>query len=1009
MYNIIKNKNHIDAFKADEIFTIFESNKQQQSNLTCDIYNLHKYIAQDNEMVRINKSSRNFIIFNQTKDGLKTKDSFYLPKLIMLDIDFKNSEERQKNLMKDMGCGDFETALDELYTRLRNDSSTLYLDRSKSNMGVKAFFRIISNYYVKNYANFEPKENSPEPSVLMEQNFKILKEYLKDNIGINEHSNSYIDEVGGRIQQGCYSSWGHYYYANPNASIIQYNFVNEIIEKKIISKYNFLKKGNTDFIEVREQNDTWVEQFQKEYKLAYNNVIEGDKSLKSKLDTYNNILSPKLKHYDSSLIVFFSLKVSSEQTRYFFYSLFKLLYKGGSIDLKSFQSFNYFIDNTFRKVKDAKPLSDIFPEIQFNTPIVDSDDITDFFGNKYNQVIKFGLKSNYISEVANQIIDIYDKNNFIVITADAGTGKTTFNIDYITDKLIKKEINRAVMVIPKNSLLEQQNYILEHIESKVSKFGIKVFKNYGKDNYKDEMGDGIILSSTPKLNRIKSADILFIDEIQNLVNYSSEIYSKYDKSKFGKIILFSATPEKYLIFEKDYYYVKLLNVNSKKPILNKIISNQHNRVIKDLINKDRKQYIFFNNIEESKIKFNKKNFDIDFQFINSFDKDTIENVNVIKNQELLNNHVVCTSFMTDGINFNNEEWDDIIIVENGTLSPDEIYQISKRFRKIDNINVYLISKPRKFKITDTEELYKYFCKFNNYDWYHSKLKLGYEQEKQMIQGYEITFDDNWFVNYNKGGKVYKRFNPDSLKKWIFDKRFLNFYNNVQEIQSMSLKYYFSLTTEFKLSDSEDIKFNRNTELNDLFIKHKLNLIEELKFNNMSFDKINLNNGQDEHIIKNNPSYFIKLFERYEEIIKYNGDTDKAILQSNHYTRYIKNIKYKYIGGFKDKIGLDDEGKYIWDKQELFYNISLSVKQSHKNYNFVTIEDVFNLFNNDKKLLNKFLDRLDIKSLIVKQPKFGQDVILTERAIVDFMSNIIRHFEQKRIIRNKTKYTIYLLN
>ena len=70
--------------------------------------------------------------------------------------------------------------------------------------------------------------------------------------------------------------------------------------------------------------------------------------------------------------------------------------------------------------------------------------------------------------------------------------------------------------------------------------------------------------------------------------------------------------------------------------------------------------------------------------------------------------------------------------------------------------------------------------------------------------------------------------------------------------------------------------------------------------------------------------------------------------------------------------------------------------------------MFNLFNNDKKLLNQFLDRLDIKSLIVKQPEFGQEIILTERAIVDFMSYIIRHFEKKRIIINKNRYTAYLL-
>jgi hypothetical protein len=239
--------------------------------------------------------------------------------------------------------------------------------------------------------------------------------------------------------------------------------------------------------------------------------------------------------------------------------------------------------------------------------------------------------------------------------------------------------------------------------------------------------DGFIFCSTPNMVKIKDIDILMIDEVQNLVKYAAKILANLPI--VDKLILISATPELYLIGEKDYYYLRLNRKNKVKKTINKYYSRQHHKLLREFIDPNKNQLIFYNNKEESKKIFTKESFGIDFTFINSDSREDVKIKKAINDEMLPNGHMVCTSFISDGLNFKNLQWDDIIIVGQDSLMVDEIYQLSNRFRNVQDLNINYISVPRPSKLNAVIDYDKF-----KYQW---GLKASWEQIEHAKKKYSI--------------------------------------------------------------------------------------------------------------------------------------------------------------------------------------------------------------------------------------------------------------------------------
>ena len=141
-------------------------------------------------------------------------------------------------------------------------------------------------------------------------------------------------------------------------------------------------------------------------------------------------------------------------------------------------------------------------------------------------------------------------------------------------------------------------------------------------------------------------DLLILDEIQNFVKYSTQIESNINKNI--KQIWTSATPEQYLIFEENYYYVNCFKEIYHKKVLNLIISYDHKQDLIDLIDINRKQLIFLNNKQLSK-NWAENIPSINFTYLNTNEKMNEDCVEIIKNEEITSGitHLFCTSFISD--------------------------------------------------------------------------------------------------------------------------------------------------------------------------------------------------------------------------------------------------------------------------------------------------------------------------------------------------------------------------
>jgi hypothetical protein len=971
---VISNAQTINTFRFEQEFQIFNNFQNIKSNRTIGIKDLHKHIIQTNVK---DKNKRKFIIINPTKNNLKTKESALLPHSIMLDIDLKTDKAKQL-FIKDMGCTTIKEAMKEAIKRLRNDSCVFYCDLSSSNKGIKAFISILSDYYLKNYIDYQPTKENLTASFIMRENFKVMCNHI-EKMGFKFYNNDkidYIDNCGNRLVQGCYTSNGNCFYVNPNASILYYDLnINELTDKQNIKFENITKS------EAQQLNNEYCEGF-------FNRLTKllSDPNTPDSMGTkIINELGLIFTHYNATAL--HSIKHTDIKYQKQFYKILLKVYEGQSIPLNDFETFHNFISNI------NMDYVVLLKTILKNVNSIALEDLNhDFFFNKYDTILNF---EKWISERKDELFKIFDDNTKVVLKAEAGYGKTTLLVEYIIKSFEK--LQRIALIIPKNSLLEQQLFIIQNKYPT-----IKIIKNYGKGNKYNASTFNptdkvLILSSTPKINNLTDIQLFIIDEIQNLVKYSTEIKSITINNI--KTILVSATPEMFLIGESNFFYVNMLCTNYKKKILNVIVSRNQSKTLTELIKPNRKQLIFYNNIEDSKNLINNIS-GITFYYVNALVKDNPDIKELLTIQLLKYKHYICTSYLSDGINFNNIDWDDLIIIENGTLGPEEIYQLCNRFRKCDTVNNYLIAIPRTKVLNDklNYDVLKDVSNLNDktifYKSIEDKLNVNVYKNEQTA----LTENKHFIKIYNQ-----YYFNPDSVKLDLYNNVFFNNYKIYQDVFENSLNYYFNNYKCFKLQ--EGFKFTKNEYLEKFFKKYFEKIVELLTILD-TFNYIkNIDNlkGIEKEVIEmvnDNKDYFKRIVNRVNELKNLRDDViiisddeikEKSCLASNQYHKYIKNIKKRKLGNIKDFNKVDNLDELTLKRHFLLYHI---IVNSNLVSNYIGRKETIEYFYLSE-LVEYFINNKDKYDLFINENN-EHEFLLNVDSLGKFINPINKFFGRTKI-------------
>jgi hypothetical protein len=1045
-------KTIISTFEDDMFrFSIFDSKQHEYTakNMV-HISDLHQFMVEH----KVNKNDRRFIVFNPYANGRKTKINALLPNKIMVDVDVKTPFQ-QSLLMKDLGVDNISDALSKLLKLFQDDPCCLYVDMSSSGMGIKAVYTIISDAYIKQYPdfmsvtqaqthyaakgiNYDQNDSLMVLHMFMDTNYKVMLTYLKNKFNLNAVDKGYIDPAGAKLTQGTYSSWGKEILIKTEPHIIYYKLSESRMIKFAKSYQPINKLPDT---ELTKSNNDYLDKL----KIYMNGLLTSGNN--DDLLLYNihaAKLSDLMEHYNYPILL--SINWVTPVNQLFFYNILKGFYLGNSIMLNTFNDFQLFIS---KLNGDGIELKNLIPIYLFDK----KDKNKNLFENTYDEIIYY---KNYISEKTTEIENILQQHDRVVLEADAGAGKTNFYMDYAINKYLKGEIRKVVIVIPKNSLLDQQ---YEIISTKYN--NVNIIKNYKSAKIENDE-TGLFLSSTPAVAKIKNIDLLIVDEVQNLVNYSEKIKSNMPIVK--KTILVSATPEKYLIYEEDYFYLKLIKEKKDRQILTIKHYSDRNTIFQSLIDPNRKQFIYYLNIDESKKLFTPENFSgITFIFANSKDQDEPAVKNIVQNQFLGGNHVVTTSYLTDGINFNNMSWDDIIIFEDALLTPEEKYQISQRFRHlIGKVNIILLALPRfinkdyklKYdwtknmnhfntkllkginaqKILNTERYVKNVmsvkCKRENKNINNiipkSDILISYlktiketEQWSDVFSERENTHTANLFDMSDSDGIVenVKKYIPltktkhqildektntyslniDNIKKEAYDDYFLTHYKNNKKVFYNTLDYYFKVNVVWS-TDKEDTNIVKDTTFADVFNLYATELSKAwVQLNNDGFisNVENIPNITPEHLtlIKLNKGYFNTLSGKGNVILQLDGDVLKTTLQSNLYEKYINGLKDKKLGLELNVDNLLINGDKInWEKQEKVTDV---VKKSNILKNKQT-KDSFLLYFSVKDLLKYLSANKNIYDSLLDvngDPLFSLD----EKSCKEYIMKINRHFKIKSIL------------
>lgn len=1036
MYYEKSNNNELNIKFREEKTLQFYKKKEIQAGVRIPLDKLDKYLIQP---INIDKQNRNYIIINPTDPRynsieqeyyfLKEKKYFLFPDSFLLDIDLK-TDRQQELFIKDMQVDTLEEGINKCISLIKNDDCCLYLDSSVSDKGIKAIFCIdiidCDNYkkFIK-YNIEEPSANELK-SIIMRIYSNIIKEYLsKYNINVYSNDDNYFDPHSNNIAEGTYSSLGNNFHYNKNFVPIVAQ-IKEDIEKEItidnINDYIInnneqkkeiiysIKNGSVNSItdEQSKKNiidnninfEKFFEKFKKIYRNANNNV-------KNEID---NNLKNIFCHYNFSLLII--TKNLNTANRKNIYKFWKNYYDSNSVDISSYNNFNIYLNKIIKnKVKVCK-INTYLKNIIPTALIVNQNNKTkDFFKKQYNQIINF---DNYITEQKNIIFNSLDSHFYNVLKSDAGTGKSTLLMQYIKEKF--KTLNRIVVCIPKNELLNQQ--IMKYREF-FKNDNIIFYQNYEKGNYyrpdKYQLYDKVLIfSSTPKLHLVKDAQLIVIDEMQNLTKFSKEIPCFFNRNI--KTIFISATPEIYLINKTNYHYLYLNRTTKTKNVIHVKETNNLIKMLGNYLNRERNQLIFYN--DKSKFKKICEVYpDYKFTPLNADYKKTIEVINVIQQEQLLNTHYVATSLISDGINFNNTDDWDIIIIDNGTINIDEIYQLSCRFRLITP-SLYILTsyKKRNTDINIDYTIFNDLDKFKKTTDYLNKLKQFYTDKNNTNT---LTYSNQLFFRDGE-----ENVNGEMFKLFVWKKYFFELYKKYAHIYYDALSYYFDLDylglEIFDKDENEDDNFDKIGFVNEhfAFIIDKIDDYYRLNKKDITLDKFLSNirnkykvyifNNEERNYINNNIDFISKVYNNFKEVEKYGLNLTKEQLiqkcmnDDNTFKCWFNRAKYKKLGGL-ELIEISDNDKDLYNTQFILYEKMKELSLTYKDYRYINSDLIIEYYSKHPEEYKKLFCVTTGKWLFNMQ--YDVDY-MTKQKLIDTIDNKEkRDLKINSIIRKKINTSI----
>ncbi|TRX71521.1 DEAD/DEAH box helicase family protein [Carboxylicivirga sp. M1479] len=1003
----LRNSNPIYIFRDHEYNTAYRVLKGENS-----YHQLKEAIIEENTP----KDERKCFLFNRVYDKKRLLTHCRYPHTVIVDIDGKN-QTMMDALTNDMNVSTHSEALEKLNNIFKNDEHCLLTSYSASGKGLKAVFQVINELWLRTINHHPQIKNWLEKdiktptefkayhedlvSTWQEHNYNRVLEHLSQyNVQYHKElgvENNYLDKVASIPVQVMYSVNSKGFHINKDAYLLTSDLKDFEEVKELAKKRNkAILKGEKSSHD-KSINNEQIVKINQFYVDNLTHYLKGLSKKEAGKLINNETLKTYCEHGQSSYPIRLAAKHLNNKGRRFIYAIFKKHYKGDrfanlTID---FETFNHHLNTSIT----GKYIELLYNKININIPLLNTSNNSDLFGNNYNTQLSFNI---YVSERKSELFKIFDDNKNVILKAKAGGGKTTLIQKYI-DNCFSNGYKRIAFVIPKNSLNHQQKEIItEQIINEDFTNDFKLVENFGNGNYfkNEDYGEDenvLILSSTPKLQNItKYCDLIIVDELQNLVAYANEIKSNL-KGYDGKLLLMTATPEPYLIGLKmdEYHYVNLIKSNDEKKNIMVHLSLNHNKLLDRLIDKDKKQMIFYNDFDEH-TKIQTRNKGIEFFSLSSQEKEKYHCYNVIESQLLDNNRkYISTSYISDGINFQNEEWDDLIIMDNGTVSIFEIYQLSERFRKVENLNIYYIATPRIFGHYQPI-LFSEMTNHNSFNEIVTQLQIE-ENELNRLNKIGIELVDNKYM-INDGNEYI--LNKDAIKLDLLTQYFNSIYQTNQQGFKELIEYYFE--AEFNYNDLKE-KISSQKVINqsiDIYKKYHNELT-------MIYDEISIKQKisiKDIVILNEHQDRIRKYNNRKKEVesieIEITDDVlNKITLNKSNYTNWFNRKKCEMLGSNMNGDNLNSASFLEWEQQNTMKDIIVNspflkdYERGKTSYQYVDLDDLVDFIKRSNEVYEKF------------KTQMNYHFELNATSLNKYIRNIKRHFITKRVGREKRNIVI----
>jgi len=788
-------------------------------------------------------------------------------------------------------------------------------------------------------------------------------------------------------------------------TLIKYDSSNNNIQSKITKQPSIVNTGTTIInIDENKINTNILDKLKTLDK-------EDKKQLHKWLKDADNL------HHGTGGNLFMIKKLNSFGRKYF-YEIYKKYYNGGD-DISTYENFIELINNCKEnETSNQKTLKGFFKgcnivgldcEIKYFDEFIIVTGTTkidkfDFLDTKYDYTFSI---NRYITEdnnnLKNDLIELIKKKD-LMIKSKPNTGKTTFIVNFI-----KQNSDKNFLFISNKNILGEKiylNLISQGIEED------KIVKWYGKIN-KNQTGN-IYLSSIPALNKLNNDffndinfDYCIIDEAHLLIDFidigNKDVLFKYKSEQLTGLykiinnkairkIYISATPEYFSLLKNIYNfnYIDIECPSIKKKIINIIIDKSPKQKCIELLNyhKNRNEIVdvYINDVEklntlktetiltEKDLNDNK----IEFLQFSSSEKNNPRIIEIIETELLPSGNTIMkfTSYGQEGLNFNNKEHRNILIVANDNTDFKDIYQFINRFR-FGNINITMImsSLNQFIKVIDNNNQITYeaneLIKKPVFD--ENEIINKYNDMRNVLSTHKESYSFFGNIFTNNGDENYF----DVVKKYKIE--YLDYLNRTDKKEKLRyINHFFNFRQDFtpKNKDKGETKF---TNYIDLDTKH---------FQDLFLDNINLWKYLNIQNIKTFDLATFKIFT--DDITKYN-------IVLNDFEKYSKEIFYvlknlnqmnsleenynanDYI--FKNPKSFNSDIYCLKVKETLIHNQTTIITSSEKKImkahnikdeNFIKLfskefsdikEQVIKLKVYDMKKQMNYIDMIDLRNII----------------------------------------------